>query len=240
MPKKIWGDCLLTATYLINRLPSRILNNKSPYQILFEKVPDYSHLRPFGCLYFASNLSRNRDKLYPRAILGVLLGYPFAKKGYKILNLQANQVFVSRDVKFFESIFPFSYSTPMSKLFPASFPISNEILPIFSSSQKFVSPNLMTPVLTSLSSPNPRISGSLIGTLYIPRVDSHPAEGLCKSTREHNAPKYLSDYICGDAYSVFSPNPPLTHFQSYYFSALLQTNQHLVNTICQIFKQNSY
>ena len=49
VPKKFWSQGVLTAAYLINRLPSKVLNFKSPYEILKGRQIDLSHLRVFGC-----------------------------------------------------------------------------------------------------------------------------------------------------------------------------------------------
>ncbi|XP_075082891.1 uncharacterized protein LOC142166919 [Nicotiana tabacum] len=77
-------------------------------------------------------------------------------------------------------------------------------------------------------------------TLSTSRVESAPADGLHRSSREHNTHKYLSHYICDASYSVISPNLPFTPFHSYSFSALSQPNQQFVNSIWQIFEPNSY
>lgn len=81
LPLKYWRECVLTATYLINRFPSKLLKNKTPYEILFKRKPDYSSLRNFGCLCYITPTDKHIDKLQPRAIACAFLGYIFGKKG---------------------------------------------------------------------------------------------------------------------------------------------------------------
>ena len=124
LPLHFWGDCVLTAVHIINRLPSSVLANKTPYEVLMRKTPAYSHLKVFGCLAMASNPSRSHDKLDPRGIPCLFVGYPSQQKGYRLLNLITNQYFVSRDVLFYEHIFPYqkeSYHQYMQPLPSAVF-----------------------------------------------------------------------------------------------------------------------
>ena len=53
LPLKFWGECVLTAAYLINRTPSKLLNGKTPYEMLYRTTPSYGDIKLFGTLCFA-------------------------------------------------------------------------------------------------------------------------------------------------------------------------------------------
>ena len=106
VPLKFWSDCVLTATFFINQTPSPLLHNQTPYELLYQTQVDYSLFRVFGSLAFASTLSSYRTKFQPRATPCVFLGYPPGIKAYKLYDLQTKHIFYSRDVVFYETIFP--------------------------------------------------------------------------------------------------------------------------------------
>ena len=74
VPKKLWSFAILTATYLINRLPSQMLGFKSPYEVLMDRKIDLTHLKVFGCVCFVHIQALNCDKLDARATKCMFLG----------------------------------------------------------------------------------------------------------------------------------------------------------------------
>ncbi|MFS8013529.1 putative RNA-directed DNA polymerase [Helianthus anomalus] len=86
IPLSFWSDCVLTAVYLVNRLPSSVLLGKSPYELMFGFKPSFAHLRVFGCLCFSTVLNVI-DKFSFNSEKCVLIGYSNVKKGYKLWSL---------------------------------------------------------------------------------------------------------------------------------------------------------
>ncbi len=106
LPIKFWGECVLTAVYIINRLPSKVIGNKTPYEILLQRRPSYSHLKILGCLAYVHEKSRE-DKFSERGKPHVFIGYPNGQKGYRLYDIESGKVCVSRDVIFFEDKYPY-------------------------------------------------------------------------------------------------------------------------------------
>lgn len=63
LPYKYWVEACLTAVFLINRMPSPILQNSTPFTKLFKAEPKYSTLRVFGCACYPLLHPYTKDKL---------------------------------------------------------------------------------------------------------------------------------------------------------------------------------
>ena len=111
LPIAFWGECVLSAGYLINRTPSLVLNGKTPYSVLYGREPAYNHLRILGSLCYAH--VKTRDKFASRSRRCVFVGYPYGQKGWRLYDLDKCEYFVSRDVVFSENVFPFADPSPL-------------------------------------------------------------------------------------------------------------------------------
>ena len=79
-PNRYWGEAVITASYLINRLPSNILNYQTPLHNLMSIFPHVGILntlspKVFGCVVNVYQTSPNRHKLEPRAFKCIFIGY---------------------------------------------------------------------------------------------------------------------------------------------------------------------
>jgi transposase InsO family protein len=85
VPKSYWGDGLLTASYLINRMPSRVLDFQTPLEVLSLPLSTAKGVSPkvFGCVCFVHIHGPIRSKLDPRSLKCVFVGYSPTQKGYK-------------------------------------------------------------------------------------------------------------------------------------------------------------
>jgi hypothetical protein len=108
LPLRFWDEAFLTACYLINRMPTPVLNQDTPIHRLLNIQPNYSFLRVFGCACWPSLRKYNTRKLEFRSKMCVFLGYSPMHKGYKCLDRSTNRIYISRDVVFDESVFPFA------------------------------------------------------------------------------------------------------------------------------------
>ena len=84
MPNEFWAEAVNTSVYVRNRSPTTALNGITPYECLFEKKPDVSNLRVFGCVTYAHIPDNRRKKLDPKSRKTVFVGYPEGVKGYKL------------------------------------------------------------------------------------------------------------------------------------------------------------
>jgi hypothetical protein len=112
MPLKFWDEAFLTATFLINLLPSKVIGFDTPVERLLGTKPNYDSLRIFGCACWPNLCPYNTRKLAFRSKRCVFLGYSPRHKGVKCLDISTGRVYVSRDVVFNEHVFPFAQLHP--------------------------------------------------------------------------------------------------------------------------------
>lgn len=90
----------------MNRVPSNVLAGRTPYQVMQNSLPDLSMSKVFGSICYFSTLSHHRGKLDDRARKCTFLGYKTGVKGYVGYDLSSKEILVSRNVVFYEHVFP--------------------------------------------------------------------------------------------------------------------------------------
>ena len=97
LPKYLWGEAVNTAAYILNRSPTKKVENMTPEEAWTGVKPCMSHLRVFGSICYRHVLDQVRTKLDDKGERMILLGY-HSTGGYKLLNQVKNKIVINRDV----------------------------------------------------------------------------------------------------------------------------------------------
>src|SRR5882724_4329012 len=100
LPLSLFAEAVNYIVYTKNRNSTSALTNTTPFEVRFNKKPDISRLRPFGCKAYVYDHSPKRKKLSPRAFEGVFVGYADSQKTYRIYIPEKRSVICSVHVRF--------------------------------------------------------------------------------------------------------------------------------------------
>ena len=239
LPKQFWSYSVLHAVYIINRIPTPLLKNQSPYFLRFGHNPNLNEFKVFGCLCYASTLQNHRTKLDSRAKKSIFLGYKQSVKGAILLDLNTKNIFISRNVTYHEHILPYSNSSQSFQWqYHSNHPIPSVTEP---ASENCV---LEPPTIHSNTIPDP--------TLYEPETPHQEHNpilpepenlSLRRSTRNISKPIHLSDYVCNlsnDSANSSSSGIlyPIHHFHS--LNNISDSHQKFVMAITNATEPASY
>jgi hypothetical protein len=116
------GAALLTSCHVLNRVPIKS-KEKTPYEKWIGRKSSLSYLRTWGCLTKVNVPINKKRKLGPKTVDCIFLGHAHHSTAYRFLVIKSDIPDVhidtfwdSRDVTFFENIFPIKNSYGMSSL----------------------------------------------------------------------------------------------------------------------------
>jgi hypothetical protein len=98
----LWEESSSKTVYVQNRIPHKILENKTPKEVFTGKKPEVSDLRIFGCPMYMHVPKEKRTKLDPLGRKGIFVGYSETLKAYRIYVPGQREIEISRDVTFDE------------------------------------------------------------------------------------------------------------------------------------------
>jgi len=119
-----WEDAINTANYIHSRIPHRGIENKVPFELLYNKKVDYNRFKVFGCQVFFLVPKQFRKKLHNTSLPGIFIGYDSNPTTYRIYDITNNKVVISHSVVFFED-------TPGNCSAPSSIPDTINLTPYY-------------------------------------------------------------------------------------------------------------
>jgi len=105
LPKIYWSYSVIHTAHIINMLPTPVLNEFSPHEMLYKTSPDFNQLKVFGSLCYASTLSTNRSKFDSRTSKCVFIDFKKGDKRIYFVKKFNQEKFLCLGILFFMNMF---------------------------------------------------------------------------------------------------------------------------------------
>lgn len=99
MPNHLWGEAVSTATYVLNRCPTKSLEGVTPEATWLGFKPSVNHLRVIGPVYYRHVPYQALRKIDDKYQALVLLGY-HSTEAYRLYDPKRKKNSISKDVGF--------------------------------------------------------------------------------------------------------------------------------------------
>ena len=64
LPNEFWAEAVNTAVYILNRSPTKAVQNMTPYEAWFKRKPQVNNLKVFGCVCYYHIPAENRKEKF--------------------------------------------------------------------------------------------------------------------------------------------------------------------------------
>ena len=104
LSSKLWAEAINCASYIQNRSPHKSVTGKIPFEAWTGMQHEVSNFRIFGSQARAHIPPKKRKALKPQSKACMFVGYSNEFKGYILLDINTEELFIERSVNFDEDI----------------------------------------------------------------------------------------------------------------------------------------
>ncbi|XP_057449943.1 uncharacterized protein LOC130741148 [Lotus japonicus] len=94
LPNKLWAEAVSSAAYILNRSPTKAVQNKTPFEAWHGRKSIVSQLKVFGCIAYSLIPSQKREKFDEKSEKLNFIGYSDDSKAWKWEDGDAHHGFV--------------------------------------------------------------------------------------------------------------------------------------------------
>nr|GEX35226.1 retrovirus-related Pol polyprotein from transposon TNT 1-94 [Tanacetum cinerariifolium] len=211
-------EAVATTCFTQNRSIIRLRHRKTPYELLYNKLPDSSFLHVFGALCYPTNDSENLGKLQPKADIGIFIGYAPTKKAFRIYNRRTRRIVETIHVDFDELMAMASEQSSsgpaLNEMTPTT--ISSGLVQKSSPSTSYVPPSrndwdlLFQLMFDELLNPPPSVDHQAAEVIIpiadvIPPVQADSTGSPSSTTVDQDAPSPSKSYTTTETQSYVIP-----------------------------------